>query len=247
MIRFARHWISAVAGLAALWFGGGSTLPWPPLADPARLPGWWSHHGPAVGAFSVARVVLMAVGAYWLGLLTLIGLAVLIRGRRPARLGAPGGSAALRLALGAAVSGGLIAGCAGATSPGQAREPPPTLQYLGPAAPVPLDRRAGTPAARLSPGPRHRSSRPQLPRRTATAATGRSRWVVRPGDDLWSISATTLAEAWARHGAKPGPSDVAGYWVRVIAVNRYRLPDPADPSLIFPGDVIVLPGVPRPP
>jgi hypothetical protein len=80
-----------------------------------------------------------------------------------------------------------------------------------------------------------------------TTAVSAPQWLVRPGDNLWSIAAGALAEAWAPAGVKPEQSDVGAYWVRVIAVNRDRLPDPADPSLIFPGDVILLPGLPPPP
>jgi hypothetical protein len=34
---------------------------------------------------------------------------------------------------------------------------------------------------------------------------------------------------------------VARYWLRLIEANRSHLPDPADPNLLFPGDVLVLP------
>jgi hypothetical protein len=52
---------------------------------------------------------------------------------------------------------------------------------------------------------------------------------------------------WAAAGIKPGQTDVAAYWIRVMAANRDRLPVPADPSLLFPGDLILLPQVPPPP
>jgi hypothetical protein len=38
-----------------------------------------------------------------------------------------------------------------------------------------------------------------------------------------------------------GSGSVPAYWARLIEANRSRLPDPADPSLLFPGDVLVLP------
>jgi hypothetical protein len=68
-----------------------------------------------------------------------------------------------------------------------------------------------------------------------------SEWIVRPGDNLWSIAEQTLAAAW---DDSPGDRQVAGYWMTVIAVNRSRLPEPSDPSLLFAGDVILLPPVP---
>ena len=39
--------------------------------------------------------------------------------------------------------------------------------------------------------------------------------------------------------------DVARYWRRLIEINRSRLPEPADPSLIFPGDELLLPHLPQ--
>lgn len=60
-----------------------------------------------------------------------------------------------------------------------------------------------------------------------------STWTVRPGDDFWSIAATVISTR--------GGGPVGGYWLQLIQANRSRLPDPADPSLLFPGDVLVLP------
>ena len=67
------------------------------------------------------------------------------------------------------------------------------------------------------------------------AATGGTRasgeWRVRPGDSLWSIAEATAGS----------PDRVPGYWLRLIALNRSTLPFPDDPSLLFPGDILVLP------
>jgi hypothetical protein len=75
--------------------------------------------------------------------------------------------------------------------------------------------------------------------RDGTAST----WIVRPGDNLWVIAEETLEAAW---GGAPSDRQVAGYWINVIAANRSGLPDPSDPSLLFPGDVIILPPIPSP-
>jgi nucleoid-associated protein YgaU len=66
-------------------------------------------------------------------------------------------------------------------------------------------------------------------------------WTVAPGDHLWSIATRVLAEGWGR---APSDAEVAPYWEQVVGVNRDRLADPADPDLLFPGQVLV---VPRPP
>lgn len=59
---------------------------------------------------------------------------------------------------------------------------------------------------------------------------------MKPGDNLWDIAAATVAAT--------GPTaSVPAYWESLIAANRSRLPDPANPGLIFAGEVLVLPPV----
>jgi nucleoid-associated protein YgaU len=65
-------------------------------------------------------------------------------------------------------------------------------------------------------------------------------WTVRPGDNLWSISESVLQD---RLGRRPSEAETASYWLRMIAVNRPRLPDPQNPGLIFAGESIVLPPI----
>jgi hypothetical protein len=55
---------------------------------------------------------------------------------------------------------------------------------------------------------------------------------------LWVIAAAVVA---AHLGRSPSDQEVAPYWLSVIAANRSRLPDPADPGLLFPGDTVLLP------
>ena len=47
-------------------------------------------------------------------------------------------------------------------------------------------------------------------------------------------------------GAPPADREIGPYWLAVIAANQDRLPDPGNPNLLFPGDVIVLPHPPQP-
>jgi nucleoid-associated protein YgaU len=62
--------------------------------------------------------------------------------------------------------------------------------------------------------------------------------VVRAGDSLWSIAAQT-AHA---HGVA-GQAAVGAYWWRVVTANRAHLPDPDNPDLLFPGDLVRLPPI----
>ena len=67
-------------------------------------------------------------------------------------------------------------------------------------------------------------------------------WTVRPGDHLWRVARTTLAAAG---GAPPPDAAVARYLGLLVAANRDRLVVPDDPDLIYPGQVFVLPPLPR--
>jgi nucleoid-associated protein YgaU len=58
--------------------------------------------------------------------------------------------------------------------------------------------------------------------------------VVAPGDSFWS-----LAEAHVAPGARP--SALTAYWRRFVEANRSRLVDPANPDLLYAGQVLTLP------
>jgi hypothetical protein len=115
------------------------------------------------------------------------------------------------------------------SAPARPDLPPPVLS-----APAPT----GGPARPAGPAQRARTS-PPAPAPSPLAAPSLQgepvTYIVRPGDDFWSIAA-------ARTGAAPGST--ARYWLALIAANRARLPVPGDPNLLFPGDHLVLPPVP---
>jgi hypothetical protein len=151
---------------------------------------------------------------------------------------------------------------------------PPVLRYVGPAGP-PVLRDAGPPTAPTVPGrpqepttvpapppaprsalpPTPPSARPPTPPPARPTARARSLppaepsgrigrwWTVRPGDSLWSIAAASLSGAWGR---PPDAAHLARYWWQVVAANRARLPNPADPNLLFPGDRVIVPTPPAP-
>jgi nucleoid-associated protein YgaU/DNA-binding SARP family transcriptional activator len=71
--------------------------------------------------------------------------------------------------------------------------------------------------------------------------------VVTRGDNLWELSEDRLAADLEREPTDP---EVVPYWTEVIDANRDRLADPNNPSLINPGQVLVLPSTghePTPP
>lgn len=66
--------------------------------------------------------------------------------------------------------------------------------------------------------------------------------VVERGDNLWEISEEHIETAFGRQATD---DEVTPYWLDVIDENRDRLVDPANPSLIHPGQTIHLPGTPE--
>jgi nucleoid-associated protein YgaU len=67
---------------------------------------------------------------------------------------------------------------------------------------------------------------------------------VEPGDNLWLIARNQLALATERNPRSLRNSEVAAYWVRVVAANRSHLRS-KNPDLIYPGESVRLPPIPN--
>jgi hypothetical protein len=220
----------------------------------------------AVGAYLWALWTVVAV-ATWASSARL--LSALSRCRLP------GARASVRTVVGlSALGAALVAGAAptfaadtGSTGPageaatpvlrymGTASAPPPApvLRDAGPVAPVDAAQPRATPtttatavppAPRVAhhPAPRAAARAPTHSVRPSTTPAVAGTWTVRPGDDLWSIAEASLSRAW---GVLPPEPDLSRYWWQVVQTNRPHLPNPADPSLLLPGDVVAIP-VPPP-
>ena len=68
-------------------------------------------------------------------------------------------------------------------------------------------------------------------------------WTVEPGQSFWSQSEVVVTGATLASGDRSHPheAEIAAYWLRLIEANRTDLADPANPDLIFPGQVFRLP------
>lgn len=185
------------------------------------------------------------------------------------RAGALGWRGLGRMALGLSASTGLAAGCAQADHDGSLAAPglgpdPPAPVLSGPYGPAGAPTTDPAPARPATDNPATDNPATATPTAAATPpTTGASTppapaptpqppathlqpsadhtWVVRPGDDLWSIAETVVSTTT---GGGATTAEVARYWKRLITVNRSRLPHPSDPDLIFPGDMLVLPPPP---
>ena len=211
-------WVAGLlASLVALAQAGEGALSPPPV-----LPGGWrvwaAERTPLEAAAAVLRLGALAAAGY---LLTVSGLglvAAALRRRRVLAVVARWSPPVVQWLLGASLVGALAAGPAAA----EPTAPPPTM--------VLLPDEDDPPPASAAPAPPLPTAPP------VTAVT------LAPGDHLWSVAARTLATSWGR---PPTEREVVPYWRLVVELNRRALPNPDDPDLVFPGDVVRLPPVPR--
>jgi hypothetical protein len=212
--------------LAVLWGLGGAgegSLAPPPLS-PDGWVAWASHRTALEGAAAVLRLVAVA-GAGYLLAMTVTGLVAALLDRRTAlAVVARRSPPVVQWVVGAWLAGALAVGPATASSAGG---PPPTMVLL------PDDEPPARPAPPITPAP----AVPPAPAAPAVATI-----TLAPGDHLWSVAARTLATAWGR---APADREVAPYWRLLVELNRPQLPNPADPDLVFPGEAVRLPPVPR--
>lgn len=111
---------------------------------------------------------------------------------------------------------------------------------------------AGVPRAAATDGPptATMSRLPAAPAAPATPAPAPSpepaepsgpeaeQWPVAPGDSFWSIAGEVLADI---AGHRADDDEISRYWRQLIAANRQRLLDPANPDLLVPGQQLALP------
>jgi len=121
-------------------------------------------------------------------------------------------------------------------------EPPASSETPAPTpSPAPLPQHP-VPAAPAAPGPVPTSPAAGPGSSPVPAAGAPPSRVVAPGDSLWEIAASHLAQTSGRDRAALGPADIAGYWVRLCEANRGRLQS-GDLNLIYAGEVVELPPV----
>ena len=238
-------WTAFLAACVAALHALGGPLAPPPLSDPSGLGPWLDARLPAQAAVAVVRLAALALAWYLLAA-TVAGVLARLSGAASAvRLADALSIPTVRRFVHGAVGLSIVAGAAGAppaaaladATGGGSGGPPPTMRVLppegahlaSPGAPAPARSAepAGTPEA--PPGP---------PAGEASAAPGT--WTVGPGDHLWGVAERALAEAWGR---PPSDAEVDPYWRALIEANRQRLRDPANPDLVFAGQVLVLPPV----
>jgi nucleoid-associated protein YgaU len=198
---------------------GGHGLAAPHDLTPHGIERWVDDRGVATAAVGAVRLTALVAAAY-LGAISAL-VAVVSTRRHPQRALPRFTPRVVRRALGLGVATVLsVPGVALAAQ--TASTEAPVLEWVG------GDPSPGAPTG--APGPD--ATPPQAPS-PAPPAT----WVVRHGDNFWSIAARTVEGA----GAAATDAGVDRYWRALIAANADRLVVPGDPDLIFAGQELVLP------
>ena len=233
-----RHLVLAavlVAIVAWLWRLGSGDLSAPPMSLDA-VSAWVDRHDSVTLAFAVVRLEALAFAGYLLVLTAASAFVRLLRLPRATRLVDLLTLPVLRSLFGGAAALGVIAVPTAVHRPAQtatttmvveARVDDPNAQ-----ATLHLEGAETEPPAPAPPPPPVAESAPT----PAPADT----WLVQPGDSLWSIAASHIAEM---SGEPATDADVLVMWRRLIDLNRERLVNPDDPDLIFADQVFELPAM----
>lgn len=233
--------------MAALHQLGHGILAGPPLGSIAALVGWATDRDPAVVAMVLLRLLSLAVGYHVLVTTLMVVIGRVVHAPRlvtladamtlPMFRGTAGRLAGLAISTAAVVGGTLPTGGTAPAAVATPAAPAPGDAVMGP---LLIERVALPPGNTPSAGSTTATIRAVTQAAVPTAAPAPSLHRVKPGDHLWGIAEEAVRAALGR---TPSDAEVDPFWRQVILAN----PDLVDPDLIFPGQVVVVPPVPRPP
>ncbi len=250
-------WLSLLVAVAigGQALGGGALAP-PSLGDPGSWAEWANGRTPLEASFAVLGLLVVVLAWYLLAATLLVAAARLRGAGRLVSvaevLTLPVVRRTVHALLGVGLVGTSVAGGAAQGGPPLPRQV--TLVELvvvtspdGASGFDDTDRADDEqepvmrllpdgPGAEMPPAP---ESQAAVPPGTMPLVQGVER-EVRPGDHLWSLAAHILGDA----GADASHAAVATYWRQLIDANLDRLADPANPDLIFPGQVLAVPAPP---
>jgi nucleoid-associated protein YgaU len=222
----------SVIGLLRL-LGHGS-LSTPPLDYHAALQ-WARERDAATIVIALIRISGLTIAWYVVGVVIAGGAAHATHAHVLTRLTDSVTHPLIRHAL-----SGILAASMGASigATAAAPSPPPLMTVIAkPVLEAPL---VGTQATRPE-GTKPDATQPLVTQPVAvpSAETPASEtWTVQSGDNFWAIAERVLAGAWHR---QPSAAEIDPYWHTLIDANRSRLADPANPDLVFAGQVFTLP------
>ena len=241
LARLAGCLLAEVAALVLIaGIGVGRSGP-PPLDRSVTQ--WWAAQDPLDAAAGVGRVIAILLATYLVAVTSLHLVAVATRGRRLGRIASRLGPRFLAGLAATAVlgSGSAMASTTDRPTPSGSGavmemlvDSTPSRTWLPwadgvttGAAPASTPTAAATPTVQVPDPPT-----PPPPTNAAREVT------VHRGDSMWTIARDELASRLAR---TPTVAEIDPYWRDLIELNRSRLVDPANPSLIYPDQTFELP------
>ena len=235
-------WVGALAGVlaAAVALGSSPAFAVPTSARPGELATWAAGRSPVEAAFALLRVVVMGLAAYLLVGTAVVVVAHVLRAGRPLAVVDVVTLRWTRHVVELALGASLVTVPLTPTHAGAADRWATTAGEVAPEASDgygagPADAPVAGPASQHGPPTMQRLDPPEQ------VAAASSEVVVGAGDHLWSVAERALAAAWGR---APADEEVAPFWEQVVEVNRARLADPANPDLLFVGQVVAVPAPP---
>jgi nucleoid-associated protein YgaU len=258
-------WVTALlAAIAMLLVMGKGRLGTPSVLEPAMWPLWARGREPLSIAFSLLRLLGLAVAWYLLGVTTMGVLARAFRWARLVVIADVLTVAWVRHLLQSALGLGLAtAAVTGATMNYRPTGPAvirTTIMAAVPLASVTREPASESVAAEPATQAAEPVSYPLAAERTTRAAdplppalgfvpaletsvpqASADTYVVRPGDHFWTIAEQVIARAWGR---APTEAEIMPFWQQLVEVNRSNLIDPGNADLILPGQALTIPASP---
>lgn len=226
--RFAIFAAAIAIGVAAIPSAAGG-----PLSDPMSFLVWWDSVGTASAAITIVHLFAIAGFAYVAVVAALVAVADIFR------LGALRHTVlrAARPRLQRTLTAGAFVAVS-AAAPAIANESSIIIADIGSAAPsiteIVLHDVGPVPVPPTAVPFESPDTNPAAPPADSVAPSTTNSWSVKPGDNLWVIAETVVAE---RSGTQTRGS-VAAYWGALLEANADRL---VDPDLIMPGQMLTLP------
>lgn len=216
---------------------------------------------PEDAVLAAVRLIAVAV-ASWLTVSTLLyavalatRIPTLIRGVRWITL--PGARRVLDALVATTVVASstlAVPGMASATEGppvGAALQPTPAMPYTprpagdgvatqSPPAPVPSSQPRYVPDAVGDPAPLPASLEAARPTAAPAPIPAPNTYVLRQGDDLWSVAGRRVAEHTGKRATDLTAREIGRYWVRLLNLNEPHLRS-GDPNVVYPGETVLLP------
>lgn len=252
--------VSLTVGIVVFTAMGDGPLATPPLTDPSAWGDWLARREPLIAVVALLRLLVLVLAWYLVGVTTVGVAARLVRAAALVRIADALTVPQVRRLLQGAMGIGLATAMAASTGVPARTVTSPTdapatavMQRTQPATePARKPEPATEPATETGSGSgiermsRVEASTAHMTRVEAGAAhtsrvaatTAVERHEVAPGEHLWGIAAARVSQDLGRVATD---DEVAGYWQCLVAQNRDRLADPANPDLVYPGQVFELP------